>query len=462
MKEPLFKEFPEVKADQWKSRIQKDLRGEDYEQNLIFNTLDGISIQPFYTPGDVKERKELPPPGSWRITEQISIDSAAKGNDKIKEALDKGAESLWLLFPSEDIELKTLFREVDLGNVQIYFKFNFLSEEFSTRLDTFLKDKNGEFFLQIDPIGHLTKEGNFFYDHKKDFTVLKAIKDSTNRFGSIISIDASLYQNAGANIPQQLGYSLAHLEEYLNFLDHEGEDLKKFQPQFIMATGSNYFLEIAKFKALRQIYRSLAETYSIMKPCIILALPTRRNKTIYDYNVNLLRTTTECMSAILGGVDAVTNLPYDLLYKKESEFGRRIARNQLLIMKHEAYFGKVSNPADGSYYIESLTSQFVDAAMKVFEEVKAKGGFFKLLEIGEIQQNIKESAEREQALFEKGELILIGTNKYQNNQERMKENLEVDPFDAPIPVNTLIAPIVEIRLSAAQEKERLQKELIES
>jgi methylmalonyl-CoA mutase len=131
-------------------------------------------------------------------------------------------------------------------------------------------------------------------------------------------------------------------------------------------------------------------------------------------------------------------------------------------MKHEAYFDKVANPADGSYYIESLTSQFLDAALKIFEEIKTKGGFLKLLESGEIQRNIEESAAREQALFDKGELILIGTNKYLNFQEKMHNDLEFDPFKKPYIENTLITPIPERRLSAAQEKERLEKESIES
>ena len=462
MKEPLFKEFPEVSAEDWKLKINKDLKGEDYEQNLIFHTLDKISIKPFYTARDVKERKELSPPGSWRITEQLVVNTAGEGNQRIKEALEKGAESLWLYITSEDIDINILFGGVDLKDVQVFFRFRFNSEDYIDHLNTFSKGQKGKFFLQIDPLGHLAKEGNFFINHKKDFKTLKTSEAKTKNFQSVLSVDASLYQNAGANIPQQLAFALAHLNEYLKFLSQQGENLDEFQPQFIIATGSHYFLEIAKLRALRQLYNTLGETYSIKEPCLILALPTKRNKTLYDYNVNLLRTTTECMSAILGGADAVTNLSYDFLFRKESDFGRRIARNQLLIMKHEAYFDKVANPADGSYYIENLTSQFEAAALKIFKEIEARGGFLKLLKIGEIQKSIEESAAREQTLFDQGDSVLIGTNKYLDPQQKMQNDLELDPFDISIPKHTLITPIPEKRLSAALEQERLEKELIES
>src|SRR5690606_18492572 len=158
------------------------------------------------------------------------------------------------------------------------------------------------------------------------------------------------------------------------------------------------------------------------------ATPTKRNKTLYDYNVNLLRTTTECMSAILGGADAVANLPYDALYHKSNEFGERISRNQLLIMKHESYLDKVGNAADGSYYIESLNSQSAEKALVLFEEIEANGGFIKQLGDGTIQRKIRESAEKEQQLFDDGKEVLLGTNKHPNKTDRMAHELELYPF----------------------------------
>ena len=157
---------------------------------------------------------------------------------------------------------------------------------------------------------------------------------------NVLSVDASLYQNSGASMVQQLAYALAHANEYLNhFKDKEvfskgiGESI-----QFNFAVGSNYFFEIAKLRAFRRLWKSLTEEYDIKTKAVLFVQPSYRNKTLYDFNVNLLRTTTECMSAMVGGADTIANISYDCVYHKKNEFGERIARNQLLIMQHESYF----------------------------------------------------------------------------------------------------------------------------
>ncbi len=179
---------------------------------------------------------------------------------------------------------------------------------------------------------------------------------------SFISINTGLYQNAGANMVQQIAYSVAHANEYFNRISTINKPIV-----FEVSVGTNYFFEIAKLRALRLLFNLIAKEYNHNLDCHLLVSPTKRNKTIYDYNVNMLRTTTECMSAILGGADAIANLPYDALYHKDNEFGDRIARNQLLILKHESYFDKVNNPADGSYYIESLTHQLAEKALNFIQ-----------------------------------------------------------------------------------------------
>jgi methylmalonyl-CoA mutase len=172
----------------------------------------------------------------------------------------------------------------------------------------------------------------------------------------------------------------------------------------------------------------------------------------------MLRTTTEAMSAVLGGANSIANLPYDALYHKSNEFGERIARNQLLILKAESYFDRVSNPADGSYYIESLTTDLSEKALDLFKDIEANGGFLKQLKEGIIQRKIKESARKEQQQFDDGNLILLGTNEHVNEKEKMKDDLELYPFLKTNQRKTLIEPILEIRLSEKVEQERLSHE----
>jgi methylmalonyl-CoA mutase len=458
MKESLFQEFPDVPAEQWKDQIKQDLKGASYDEKLIFRSLDGIEVQPFYTSADVKDHMQLPPPLPWRICEKINVASAGEGNTQATKVLQKGAESLWLHISSESVEPDVLFEGFNLKNLQVHLSFSFFSPDYVEKLKSYFKNKNTEVHLQLDVLGNIAATGSWFFDQKRDFKILKSVIESTPHFASTISINCDLYQNAGATIPQQLAFSLAHANEYLNLLCQKGEKQDEFQLQFIVATGSNYFFEIAKIRALRLLNASLAKEYDLPKTCFILAQPSQRDKTLYDYNVNLLRSTTQCMSAVLGGADAVSNQPYDLLFHKDSSFGRRIARNQLLVMKHEAYFDKVANPADGAYYIEHLTHEFADKALEIFKQIEEEGGFLKLLLKGELQKRIKVSAQKEQQLFDEGKLVLIGTNKFENSQDLMTQELEFDPLTKNSSEDTLIEPLFPVRLSEKLEQERLKKE----
>jgi methylmalonyl-CoA mutase len=305
--------------------------------------------------------------------------------------------------------------------------------------------------MLIDPIGQLTKDGNWFENIENDFKKLNAIAVTTTT--NILSISAGIYQNAGANMVQQLAYTMAHVNEYFNRIP-----AIKHPITIEVAVGTNYFFEIAKLRALRILFNTLKKEYQHNFDCNIIATPTKRTKTIYDYNVNMLRTTTECMSAILGGANVVANLPYDGLYHKDNEFGDRISRNQLLVLKHESYFDKVNNPADGAYYIENLTEQLAEKALLLFKDIEANGGLITQLIEGNIQRKISESAQKEQDLFDSGKETLLGTNKYPTKNDRMKDDLELYPFVKQNPRKTLITPIIEKRLAEKLEQERLATE----
>ena len=455
----LFNEFEEVSAKQWKQKIQVDLKGADYNDTLVWNSLDGIDVKPFYHPDETPVPAKVNSPGTWNIVEQIYVSSVERSNTKALEALEKGAESLWFIIPSEEVEPKTLFKNIDLEKTSIYLKPEFLSAHYFEKLDHAI-GKKSKVYLQMDILGNLARSGNWYRDLKSDHQELAAVLQNCNNFNAVISVDTGLYQNAGANIPQQLAYAMAHVNEYFNHLKEQklSKDKKELELQFIIASGSNYFFEIAKIRALRLLYSTLAKEYGFSETCHILAQPSKRNKTLYDFNVNLLRTTTECMSAILGGANSVSNMAYDAIYHKNNDFGRRIARNQLLILKHESYFEKVTNPAEGSYYIETLTHQLAEKALEIFKEIEKGGGFLTQLKEGIIQKKISESASREQEQFDSGELVLIGTNKYPNPEDRMKNELELYPFLKQKPRKTLLSPIIEKRLAEKTEQERLQQE----
>ena len=452
----LFTEFEEVSAKQWKQKIQYELKGADYNETLVWKSLDGINVKPFYHPDESPEPVQVNNPLKWNITEQIYAASAERANKKAHEALEKGAESIWFIIPSEEIDPGILLKDLNLTEIAVYLKPEFASEAYFLKLNDSV-EPGSKVFLQFDIIGNLARSGNWHKDQKQDHKVLETLLQKCNNLESFISVDTSLYQNAGANIPQQLAYALGHVNEYFHHISETGVS-KKVNFQFLISVGPNYFFEIAKVRALRLLYTTLKSEYDFVGECNILAQPTRRNKTLYDFNVNLLRTTTESMSAVLGGVDSVCNMAYDAIYHKNNSFGSRIARNQLLVLKHESYFEKVANPAEGSYYIETLTHEMADKALDIFKTIEKGGGFVTQLKEGIIQKKIAESAQKEQEEFDEGKLVLIGTNKYPNPQDKMKEELELYPFVKHKPRKTLLQPIIEKRLSEKTEQERLKKE----
>ncbi len=461
MSENLFAEFPPTSASAWKQKIQSDLKGEDYNQTLIWNSLEGIAVKPFYT---AEENPTLFPdfasPKTTRVSQIIFVQDAKKSNTNAINAITNGAESLVFILPNTAISIEELFQNIEFNTIEIHIKTRFLKAEYVLALQVFFKKNKFEnYFIHTDILQNLAATGNWYFDKEKDHKIFESIINSTKT----ISVDTSLYQNAGANIVQQLAYGMAQANEYFNLIASSTTTLKNLKNNrltciFTIAIGSNYFFEIAKIRAFRWLLNTISEAYSFSITSFILAQPTHRNKTIYDYNTNLLRTTSECMSAFLGRANTISNLAYDAIYHKTNEFGTRIARNQLLILKNEAYFDAVENPSDGSYYIESLTQQLAEKALQLFKNIENNNGFYQQLKEGTIQRKIKERAAKEQALFDTEKIIAIGTNIHPNANDRMKDELELYPFLKSNPRKTIIEPILTKRLAEKIEQKRLQTE----
>ncbi|MBU2949390.1 methylmalonyl-CoA mutase subunit beta [Tamlana agarivorans] len=452
MTKGLFSEFNPVSSKQWKQKIQYDLQGANYNHALIWNSNEAIAVKPFYHADDFNANPKTSNTEAtqWKICQTIFVADVEKSNQHAINVLNRGAESIKFVLPSEAISIEKLVENIALENHQFIFELQCLSEILIQNILQHIPKA----IIDIDIIHQLAKTGNWFNNIHTDFKSYESITSET----STITVHVSLYQNAGATMVQQLAYALAHLNEYVNALNNRSVKLAEYQVVFNVTVGSNYFFEIAKLKALRLLWETLAAEYGMNTNCQITATPTKRNKTIFDAHTNMLRSTTECMSAILGGANTICNRAYDSIFKKTNAFSERIARNQLLILKHESYFDKVNNPSDGSYYVESLTQQLSEKALELFKDIERNGGFLKQLKAGIIQRKIKESAQKESQQFENGDTILIGTNKHQNPDDLMKDQLDLYPFVKTNPRKTLIEPIIEKRLAESQEQKRLKNE----
>ena len=245
----------------------------------------------------------------------------------------------------------------------------------------------------------------------------------------IFAVDSFMLNNAGAYITQELGYALAWGAEWMTLMTEAGltpcEVANRIK--FNMGISSNYFMELAKFRAARMLWAQIVKAYGAEEECckmMVHAVTSQFNQTIYDAHVNLLRSMTETMSAALAGVDSIETLPFDLQYKDPDDFSERIARNQQVLLRDESHLDKVVDPAGGSYYIEVLTASIAEQAWKLFNEVEENGGFDAMLKKGEIQAKVNESGVKRHLDVARRKEILLGTNQYPNINEFALDKLQ--------------------------------------
>ncbi len=454
-KTKLFENFNSTSSKAWKQKIQFELQGKDFNTHLVWNSIEGIDVKPFYHSDSFSKAPTIQHNASnWNIGHSIYVNSEEKSNIHALKCLKNGVESLHFTLPTASISIDSLLKNIDTSTLSIYFEPECLSDQLIKNLQTYSEKNNSLFYVLQDPIGQLSRSGNWYENLKTDIQNLKQSLTSGVNLKSVLSVDVGLFQNAGGSMVQQLAYALAHSNEYLNMLD--GNPIKSVV--FKMSVGSNYFFEIAKLQALRILWQSLTLDYGLSIDCHILTQPSQRNKTLYDYNINMLRTTTECMSAVLGSSDTIINMPYDELFHKRNAFGNRLSINQLLILKKESYFDAVSNPTEGVYYIETLTQQLAQKALDLFKDIERQGGYLKCLKSGIVQRKLKEHAQKEQDLYDQGSEGLLGTHFQQNSSDTMKSELEIYPFIKQKARKTLLEPIIPRRISEEIEKKRLKDE----
>lgn len=445
----LFSDFDKITPQAWKQKIQVDLKGADYNETLLWQSEEGITVKPFYTEED-RRYFEIPRSNEgFAICQSVFVDDEKIANSIARNAVEKGATAIQFI-AKEDFNYELLLDGLVSKELILYFKFNFLSHSFFSDLSNFIVES--PYHFQFDLYGNFARTGNWFKNEKSDISELSKVLEYQK---NSISVDASLFQNAGANKTQELAYALAVTNEYIETFGKAV--IPKINFQF--SVGGNYFFEIAKLRAFRVLLNELYSQHDYQNlTAHIFCTPSKRNKTIYDYNVNMLRTTSECMSAILGGADTVGNLPYDAVYHKSNNFGERISRNQLLILQQESYLSHAHSISEGSYYIEDLTYQLASKALEIFKQIEKGGGYVSQLKKGNIQKKIQDSAAKEQKRYNNGELVLLGSNKLANPSDRMKDNLELYPFVKTNKSKTLIPPIIEKRLAEEEEQNRLTSE----
>lgn len=441
-REKLFGEFKPVSSEEWKNKIVEDLKGADYDKKMIWRTSEGFNVKPFYRKEDI-EGVESSMPGefpytrgnradnNWLIRQNMPTDDVEAANTDAKKFIEQGGTSIGFSIKGRMVSaefIAQLLNGIDAEQIELNFAvcakrtvdFAQLLAEYYKAQGVDLQKVRGS--IEYDPIGkELTRAKilDGYIDNIK--SILEALADMPKM--RCVAVGAINLCNSGAYITQELGYALAWGNEYLSALTEAGvpTDRAAKAIKFNFGISSNFFMEIAKFRAARTLWAKIVEQYNPTCKCtckmIIHAATSMFNLTLFDPYVNMLRTQTEAMSAAIAGVESITVSPYDSVYETPTEFARRIAKNQQLILKHESHLDKVVDPAGGSYYIESLTRSIATEAWKLFLEVEAAGGFQKAVREGVVQKAINESGNNRRTALAKRREILLGTNQYPNFTE---------------------------------------------
>lgn len=451
--EKLFEEFSAKTLHEWTNKIISDLKLKDFN-TLTWESPENIEISPIYNHESIKNRnrEQVFNHSNWEIEQSLKHPS----NAQILKCLNAGASALLLKdIPANEIETV-------LENVLIqYIQTSIQSKSMETNVESFIsliekrgiqkKDVKGSFYY--DPLMEGLKHGAFKNNLWEEFKLIQEKAHILQSFKSL-TIQGIEYNNAGASCTQELAFTIAQLSEY--FVNNKSLDPNKIQ--ISLGVSSNYFFEIAKLRSIRLLWSQILSTYKKEEVTLNLRAETSlRTSTIFDPYINILRNTSQCMSAALGGANIINVNNYNVAFKKDDDFAQRIARNISLILKEESWLNKFSDVSSGSYYIEYLTNKLSLNAWKLFQEIEHTGGWIKAVKSNFIQNKIEENVAKEEQNLNSKTKHLLGTNLFSNSDEKMSSQIELPILKKTINGKDFKA-LQTNRLSSKMDVERLKNE----
>ena len=453
-KERLLSEFPAISTQEWKDKIVADLKGADFDRKLVWRTNEGFNVNPYYRredleglstpnvmPGEYPYVRSTRMDNEWLIRQDIHVLDPKEANAKALDILNKGVTSLGFKLSRDQVNKETLailLKDIMPEAVELNFaccisvasKLAGALAEYLTEVGANVQQCKGS--INFDPFKRQLVKG---ISNPKWVTMCTEVLEAIRPLPGfrVLTVNALNISNAGAYIYQELGYALAWGAELLDKLGDAGYSIEELTSRikFVFGVGSNYFMELAKFRAARWLWAEIVGAYGDQykgeaAKIHMHAVTSTWNKTIYDAHVNLLRTQTEAMSATLGGVDSLTVQPFDVTYQESDNFSERIARNQQLLLKEESHFDKVIDPAAGSYYVEHLTNAIAGEAWKLFLAVDEEGGFAAAAEAGSVQKAVNASNTKRHAAVAARREIFLGTNQFPNFTETASQKVHAE------------------------------------
>ncbi|MBA4538221.1 methylmalonyl-CoA mutase small subunit [Bacillus aquiflavi] len=482
--------FPSVSYEQWNKKAEESLKGKTVD-SLKRKTYEQIQLNPLYTrenvnssndytqyPGLGDFRRGISPLGylstPWKIAQKLSTENVSDLKDKLYQALKKGQNAISFQLNEGLVTNVESFSEL-LKDIYTKFPFSIHAEVWQKEILSFLsklaETNKGDKakisgFIASDPIGLLVQKGGLVKTISETYDDwANVISSASEQFPHLktIYVDSTVYHNGGGNAVQELAAAIAtgvyHIEELLK----RGLSIEKILSKIVFgfSIGANFFMETAKLRAARLIWRKVTEAYGASESLgkmVIFAETSRFTKTVYDPYVNMLRAGNEAFAAVLGGVQYLHVSSFDETFNKQTEFSERIARNTQLILKEESHLHRVVDPGGGSYYIEHLTTELATKAWEMFLEIEENEGIFAVLKSGWLQGEILSIKEqRMKDVFTRKQSI-IGTNIYANLSEETPSHLGTETEEKESAYRETVEPILQERLAEPYERLRKQAE----
>ena len=481
--EKLFTEFPPVPTEKWEEVITADLKGADYERKLVWKTGEGFNVRPYYRAENLEGIKFLGSQAGefpyvrgthahnrWRVHQTVSVVCPKEANAEALKILNAGVDSLGFCIASADFsaaDLDMLLKDICIPAVEI----TFCGEKMANVAELVLAKVEKEGIAKedvriafcIDPlVKGLSSKGDFCSPNgEKCIARIVELIHKTKEYKHvrIVTVAGQTFGNSGSTIVEELAFTLSAGHDYLVRLTDAGLDVDAAarKLRFSFSVSSNYFMEIAKFRAARMLWANIVKGYGPAKNCAckmqIHAETSRWNQTVYDPYVNMLRGTTEAMSATIAGVHSLEVMPFDASFENPTEFSKRIARNVELLLKNESHFDQVVDPAGGSYYVENLTQSIAAEAWKLFLEIEEKGGYTEAYKAGLIVERIKASAAAKDKNIATRRQTLVGANQYPNFTEVAGKEITAESVTRKQAEGNVLVPY---RGAMAFEEMRLQ------
>ena len=482
-REKLFAEFPPVPTEKWEEVITADLKGADYERKLVWKTGEGFNVRPYYRAENLEGIKFLGSQAGefpyvrgtrahnrWRVHQTVSVVCPKEANAEALKILNAGVDSLGFCIASADFsaaDLDMLLKDICIPAVEI----TFCGEKMANVAELVLAKVEKEGIAKedvriafcIDPlVKGLSSKGDFCSPNgEKCIARIVELIHKTKEYKHvrIVTVAGQTFGNSGSTIVEELAFTLSAGHDYLVRLTDAGLDVDAAarKLRFSFSVSSNYFMEIAKFRAARMLWANIVKGYGPAKNCAckmqIHAETSRWNQTVYDPYVNMLRGTTEAMSATIAGVHSLEVMPFDASFENPTEFSKRIARNVELLLKNESHFDQVVDPAGGSYYVENLTQSIAAEAWKLFLEIEEKGGYTEAYKAGLIVERIKASAAAKDKNIATRRQTLLGANQYPNFTEVAGKEITAESVTRKQAEGNVLVPY---RGAMAFEEMRLQ------